>query len=245
MRSIAVTAATAITPQVSFRYHQEVESDPSRPLPSAAHLAACIGASLAIHFAAVGLLAALSGPAPPDPEVPKGALRVTLPRHEAAERPALPESAREHGPPPVASGAPDKASDPPQAAGLAQTQTEPHLAPLSTEAPSVLELPRLYIPSRELDVKPRPKDEILPIYPEQAREREASVVLRLFISETGRVDRIEVVSESLDPAYAQSAIEAFGQANFLPGRKSGVAVKSEMQIVVDFRESRQGMKPPN
>lgn len=60
------------------------------------------------------------------------------------------------------------------------------------------------------------------------------VVLRVFLAADGAVDRVEVASSSLPPAYDEAAVAAFSRVRFRPGEIQGVAVSSESRFEVGF-----------
>jgi len=81
---------------------------------------------------------------------------------------------------------------------------------------------------------PKPLTDIEPVYPERAGRMQGTVTLRIFISETGNVDKVIVVKAFPMGFFEESAIEAFSKAQFAPGRVLGVPVKSQMTIEVAF-----------
>lgn len=60
------------------------------------------------------------------------------------------------------------------------------------------------------------------------------VVLRIFLSADGVVERIEVASSTLPPAFDEAAVAAFSRLRFRPGEIQGIAVSSESRIEVVF-----------
>jgi periplasmic protein TonB len=120
----------------------------------------------------------------------------------------------------------------PAPAGVAPTlvpMPEPGLPP----APA-------YFAGGKLDPGPRPLEDVDPLYPEEAQQQEGSVVLRLLINEAGIVDNAAVVRAYPTGLFERSALEAFGQAKFSPGRILGVAVKSQITIEVLFTPINRG-----
>lgn len=91
-----------------------------------------------------------------------------------------------------------------------------------------------------LDPPPLPLEEILPDYPAQARGVEGSVTLRILISERGLVDEVVVESSYPKGIFEESAIKAFREARFSPGKILGVPVKAQMLIEVDFSPLNRG-----
>jgi TonB family protein len=103
----------------------------------------------------------------------------------------------------------------------------------AAQAFGLREEPVHYLPS-ELEVRPRLRSQIDPPYPQIAPADGGYVVLQLLIGETGAVEKVVVVVA--DPAgyFEQTAIDAFARARFSPGRRGGVAVKSQTWIEVKF-----------
>ena len=97
-----------------------------------------------------------------------------------------------------------------------------------------------YFAGGRLDPGPRPLEDIDPLYPEDAKQQEGSVVLRLLINEAGTVDNVAVVRAYPAGLFEQSALEAFGKAKFSPGKMLGVAVKSQITIEVMFTPINRG-----
>ena len=96
-----------------------------------------------------------------------------------------------------------------------------------------------YAKTSELDTSPAPLADITPDYPAAAAFRRGHVVLELFISESGVVDRVDVLSATPPGVFDDSARTAFLQARFEPGRRRGIASKSRMTIEVDYRPADQ------
>jgi protein TonB len=93
-----------------------------------------------------------------------------------------------------------------------------------------------------LDPGPRPIGEIEPEYPDTVRLREGVVVLRLLISDTGRVDEVGVVRSEPRGVFEQAAIEAFSKARFSPGLAAGTPVKSQITVEVQFMPINRGAR---
>jgi TonB family protein len=97
-----------------------------------------------------------------------------------------------------------------------------------------------YFAGGKLDPGPRPLEDVEPVYPEEAKQQEGSVVLRLLINEAGTVDNVAVVRAYPTGLFEKSALEAFGKAKFSPGKMLGVAVKSQITIEVMFAPINRG-----
>jgi TonB family protein len=97
-----------------------------------------------------------------------------------------------------------------------------------------------YIDARELTEKPEPENEVSLDYPHVAIARDGVVRLTLFISETGKVDRVEVEESTLPDAYQKAAQATFAQARFTPGRLDGKSAKSKLHIEVRYDSGTVG-----
>jgi TonB family protein len=101
--------------------------------------------------------------------------------------------------------------------------------------PAILPASRYYT-SRELDGIPGPLAQIDPEYPESAARRHlgGKVVVRLFIDEAGRVERVLTLRAD-PPGYFENSVQrAFGAARFTPGIRNGRPVKSQLTLAVSF-----------
>lgn len=97
-------------------------------------------------------------------------------------------------------------------------------------------LPDLYFSPPELDVIPKIQRDI-DLYPPELNNldhRGGKISLRLWIDETGHVAKVETVSSDLPAFFAEVAVRAFMQADFLPGRKNGLAVKSKVEAALFY-----------
>jgi periplasmic protein TonB len=129
----------------------------------------------------------------------------------------------------------------PSVVASAVTDTTPTTAAVQP-APPAAGLPPApaYFAGGKLDPGPRPLEDVDPTYPEEAQQQEGSVVLRLLINEAGIVDNAAVVRAYPAGLFERSALEAFGQAKFSPGKILGVAVKSQITIEVLFTPINRG-----
>lgn len=101
----------------------------------------------------------------------------------------------------------------------------------------ILQRERYFLTS-ELDVIPKIQHDI-DLQPSELRNFKhdgGKVVLRLWIDEAGRVAKVEPVSSELPAIFAEVATRVFMQANFLPGRKNNLAVKSKVEVVMFYPE---------
>lgn len=149
-------------------------------------------------------------------------------------------------PSPAVARAPARPAGPgPDAVPVAAVKAVPELAAALAPAPLPPADPGLppapdYFAGGRLDPGPRPLEDVDPLYPEEAKQQEGSVVLRLLISEAGAVDNVAVVRAYPAGLFERSALEAFGKAKFSPGRMLGVAVKSQITIEVMFTPINRG-----
>jgi len=92
-----------------------------------------------------------------------------------------------------------------------------------------------YWPPRQLEVRPQVKTHVMPEYPKELPAGvRGRVVLDLFVSAAGEVDRVVVVRAVPKGRFEESAIKAFRAARFTPGRHKGAAVPSRLRIEVSF-----------
>lgn len=90
-----------------------------------------------------------------------------------------------------------------------------------------------YHPPGELSTKPQAVEEIrFADAGALADIQSGSLILELFINETGRLDRVRVESGSLPESFQEIVAETFRQALFTPGMKNHVPVKSRLRIEV-------------
>lgn len=76
-----------------------------------------------------------------------------------------------------------------------------------------------------------------PHYPESARRRgiEGTVLLKMRITEQGRVETVQVERSAGHPDLDQSAMEAVKRWRFAPARRAGEAVAVWVFIPVEFK----------
>lgn len=91
-----------------------------------------------------------------------------------------------------------------------------------------------YFPTTDLQIRPHPIRPIEPTIPDNADPREIKVVLRIWISADGKVDRVVTLSGPTDERFSRSAATAFAMSRFSPGVKNGVPVGTEMTVEVVF-----------
>lgn len=93
-----------------------------------------------------------------------------------------------------------------------------------------------YWPRKWLSTAPAPQAPTVVPYPEatSSHQREGWVILELFISSTGHVDKIEVLSSDATDEFIESARQTFLQAIFTPGLKDSTPVPSRIKIEVRY-----------
>jgi TonB family protein len=97
-----------------------------------------------------------------------------------------------------------------------------------------------YIPRLQLERPPVPIEEVQLEYPPEALGQSGTVVLRLFISEFGSVDEVEIVSATPPGVFDSAARRDFARVRFAPGTRFGLAVKSQLQIEVTYAPTNRG-----
>jgi protein TonB len=164
---------------------------------------------------------------------------------------AIPEPHRDKAPPDAVSEAAN-ARKPPASTQAERSAPAPHRAasvadrapgdPAPAMASAALPAAPDYLSGPGLDPGPRPLGEIEPEYPESAHLQEGMVVLRILISETGKVDDVAVVRAEPKGVFDAAALEAFRAAHFSPGMLLGVPVKSQITVQVDFVPINRGAR---
>ena len=93
-----------------------------------------------------------------------------------------------------------------------------------------------YYSARQLEVYPQPTELIRPPYPAAALDAHVNgeVTLLLLIDEFGVVTEASVVKADPPGYFEDATVNAFRAARFKPGRRDGHAVKSRVQIKVNY-----------
>jgi protein TonB len=193
--------------------------------PTATRLIGALAASVGVHAAAALALAV----APPGSPFGQGS-QSPRPIQARLVGPAGPEAAPADRPLPAEQAArvapPVDKSTPGRASGSSPAAEA--LQPFGLREQVVH-----YLPS-ELDVRPRLRSQIDPPYPQVAPADGGYVVLQVLISETGAVEKVSVAVADPEGFFEKTAIDAFAGARFSPGRRGGVAVKSQTWIELKF-----------
>ncbi len=100
-----------------------------------------------------------------------------------------------------------------------------------------------YFKTSELERRPFPLTRIDVPPPESAEAVAGSVMIRLRISERGRVEDATIVMGSGIAEFEAAALREFSQARFHPGYRGNLPVRSEMLIEVTLRPSVNGKSP--
>ncbi|MDA8094858.1 MAG: TonB family protein [Betaproteobacteria bacterium] len=96
----------------------------------------------------------------------------------------------------------------------------------------------IFYPLNVLDVRPRPREPINPVYPPGAANTSGTVTLLLWVDEHGVVVKESVVKAVPKGIFDQSVLDAFGHAGtrpaFYPAQKDGRDVASRFLVRVRF-----------
>ncbi len=168
-----------------------------------------IGASVALHAAAIGALQALPGGWLPAEIAGGQAVAAVL--HATLAAPA---------------------------AAVVDTPAPAKKALVKKHAPKVPDpkagVGPMYYPAHLLDERPQVRTHVEPRFPDAAQITGGRIVAEILINEKGTVD--EVLITDAEPAgyFEAATAQAFGAALFRPGHKAGVPVKSRLAIEVLF-----------
>jgi len=135
--------------------------------------------------------------------------------------------------------APETAPDPEPAIVPGPATPAPSAVPPQREA-SADTGTAYYFKSTELDRRPFPLTRIEVPPPESAEALAGSVILRLRISERGRVEDAKIMMGTGIAEFEAAALREFSQARFHPGYRDKLAVRSEMLIEVTLRPPAGG-----
>lgn len=92
-----------------------------------------------------------------------------------------------------------------------------------------------YYETSQLDTRPAPEEPIIVPFPEMTmHKKKATVILILYISAAGIVERVELDQSDVSAEFEQAAIDTFNQARMRPGIKDKQAVPVRMKIAVEF-----------
>jgi len=174
------------------------------------------------------------------PETPANAGQTGAP--PASPAPAMPPApvAKSPAGTPVTgkstSGTAGKTAVQPRISAAAAPVPAPPQGVIETPAPVPQPTGRVY-ESTAVDVKPAVKTQTPPSYPDALREKgvEATVVLRVLVTETGLVSDVKVLRPASEPAFNDAAMAAVRGWTFTPGMKKGQAVPCWYAVGVPFQ----------
>lgn len=195
-----------------------------RPLPPGwPRLAASLALSGALHLLLASQLGTVGGHAPPAPARPLSVslpALATAPNSDAAS--ALPDSQAADG----------DLAEPATSASAPNTDKQPGLALLPPAAPNP---PPPYYPADRLEVHPFALG-VIPLsppalagYPDSGK-----LLVELWISDSGKVDRVEVAPSPLPLIFSAVVRQAYAGASFIPARADGRPVACHIRIEVDY-----------
>lgn len=155
------------------------------------------------------------------------------------------ETSRPAPPPP----APDPRPEPaPSQESVPEPAEVPDGGPPPAEASAAVPVPQIvdteYLPSRLLDVYPKPMSDVPMVYPDAAATQDMSgrVKLLLLIDEIGSVVEASVVEADPPGYFEQSAIDTFRGVLFSPGMRDGHPVKSRLVVEVSYEARTQSAR---
>ena len=184
-------------------------------------------------------------PRPPEPEPP-----AAPPPPPKSRPPPRPRAARPALPPPPSMKAPEPTPEPEVVSGVTPDSTAAGgsfavptgntlYAPPPSRAPEEVKpyAAEQYAPAATLSEMPRlvAQPDLRRFYPAEARrkEREAAVVLRLWLDASGAVTRAEIVSNPGD-GLGEAALRAAPELRFSPARLQGQPVATSVPFTLHF-----------
>ena len=94
-----------------------------------------------------------------------------------------------------------------------------------------------YWAGKDLDVRPQVRSHVMPEYPKELPSGvRGTVILDVFISATGAVDRVTVVRAKPVNRFEKSATQAFSAAKYAPGVRKGKPVPSRLRVEVTYAD---------
>ena len=220
--------------------------------------------AVALHLAGLRLLGGISAGTPPSLVAPQAA-RVAV-RLKAGPPTTVVAPPRPSAPVVMSRPRPPAALPAPHEPGWSRVVAPPlpaapaHVAPVPVAQPSALsfaaaklatvpsveaaspaaQLPEARIDTEALDgdvdVAPRPRQTIRPVYPLEARQRGESgrVVAVVHVTDAGRVARVEIAEGSGHAALDRAARAALLAARFDPARRGAAAVPARVRLTIIF-----------
>ncbi|HJV74339.1 MAG TPA: hypothetical protein VJ654_08975 [Noviherbaspirillum sp.] len=129
----------------------------------------------------------------------------------------------------------------PQVTGVPDAYVHGMGSPFEEKTPVLIPVPvpaePYYFPPKELSEKPQIAQDISPdravFIPALPVE---STVLRLLISESGNIDRVEVDDPHISEEAKRALVEIFSTMRFHPGKLNDLPVKSQLKIEVTLED---------
>lgn len=66
-----------------------------------------------------------------------------------------------------------------------------------------------------------------------------TLTIRLWIDETGTLERLKVLASDLPKTYEDAAVAAFSRLRFAPGEINGAAVRTSLDVVIEYADLAQ------
>jgi len=121
-------------------------------------------------------------------------------------------------------------------AAPAQKPAQRRAAPAKPSAPLPALPAERYFAAHELDERPLILSHVEPAFPAEAANSSGRVRLELLISATGAVEAVHILDAQPAGLFEEAAKDAFAEARFRPGMRSGSAVKSAIRLELLFGE---------
>jgi protein TonB len=104
-----------------------------------------------------------------------------------------------------------------------------------------MDLPLRYYDAMEVDIRAEPMFPVQLRFPQFALHSQTpgKVVLLLLISETGNVDRVEVLESQPRDIFNNSARAAFSMIPFTPAIRNGSPVRSRKIVEINYAPAEQ------
>lgn len=115
--------------------------------------------------------------------------------------------------------------------------------PAASPAPAAAPGTAYYFRSSELDRRPFPLDRIEVPPPASAPNAAGAVMIRLRLSERGRVEDASILFGTGIAEFEQAALREFANARFHPGYRGNIAVRSEILIEVTLKPPPEALSP--
>ena len=153
-----------------------------------------------------------------------------------------PEAEMPDEPPPPDPDAPSIPKPEPERERMEPLDVPPEEKPKEVEKPRETPPPAPPAPAvapkqAKVDAPPKPRKAIRPEYPKGPRQRgeQGDVVLEIRVTESGNVDRVEVVSSCGFPELDEAAVRAAKAARFTPAKSGSRSVASTARLTLTFR----------